>query len=701
MQDLVLKLTESSPDPARAWTAELWDGFPGCPGTARRAVGRRAFTQQALEADSASGALDRDTVLDKIRTEDLADQIFGDIGVRLYDVLDATGIMPELDAWRAAARALPETAARPCLYLDLPPWLDEWPWELLAWRNGTGADAAFMLDRTPVARLGPHPSCGWTWSERTVRVLLVPGQEHLDATDGSALASAELRLIRKAFHQAGVSALVERCEVPADIDELEQRLAEARPHILHFIGHGEIDTAAQQPEFALQFRSTRAPRGAGAPVPWEWSITQIRQFFLNNWRPRLVVLNACHSAQGGEQATPVLEALLDAGVPAVIGAQAALDITYARRFAERFYEALASGLPLHRAMVRARHLLSTFPQYAGNRRRHWALPVLTVRVPVEQVLRFTRANAAITQCEIAREVYARPGRFVNRTSDRRTLLGALRPAEEGAPALRGVIVESDISGVGKDWLMKRSVRDFLDNDFVVRHATLVGPQARSSIDVLQEWRGLPSYAASPMCAPLPAAPFVAFDEAVKAARAERTARNIEEVVRTFKAGLQEARRNRPVLLILGRFRSLGQNWVTSEDFREHLLEKLLLPIASVEPEDPEVSGLHALLVVRQHSGVETGQPADFDEFALQRVSAAVPDESRRLPGEGFRRVRVAGIRKTELDSCFDEFTDFRDHPMVTHLRMAFTLMVQQDSWLPSELNAFQDAVKKIPAAGAI
>ncbi len=698
MPDLVLKITEVAPEPSRAWAVELWEGFPTCAGSVRRHAGAVPFTQQALEAPGPGGQdLTLATVLAFVRTFDMEHDIFQKVGARLYDLLDATGVMPALDAWRAEAAGRPRGTPRPCLYLDLPPWLDAWPWELLTWRTSSGEVPAFRLEDTPVVRLAAAPRCGSPFAEPTVRILLVPGQEQLDPDDGAALASAELRLIRKAFHTAGLSAIVEQCDTPANIDELEQRIADAAPHVLHFIGHGELDETSAPAEFALQFKPAARPRDAAPPPPWEWSASQIREFCLNRWRPRLVVLNACHSAQGGEQATPVIPALLDSGVPAVIGAQAAVDIVYARRFAERLYGALASGLPLHLAMVRARHLLSTIAEYKGGRRRHWALPVLTVRTPVGEVLRFTRTNAAITQCEIARDVYVRPGRFVNRTADRRTLLATLLPSAAGAAPLRGVIVESDDAGVGKDWLMKRSARDFLDNGFLVRHATLVGPQARSSIDVLNEWRGLPSYAASPMCAPLTASAFADFDEAFAAARAERTARNIEEVFRTFKAGLQQERKGRPVLLVLGRFRSIGQNWVTSEDFREHLLEKLLLPITAVDPEDPDVAGVHALLVVRRHVGLETGQPADVDEFALQRVSAVVADESSRVPAEGFRRVKVTRIAKGELDRCFDEFIEFSDSTAATHLRIAISHMVRDDSWAPKDLNIFQDAVNALRA----
>ena len=686
MQHVVLKIRESVPAPDRAWTAELWSGFPDAvpanpaEPAVRLAGGQSSFTEQALVAATAGGAaLDRSTVLSKIREQELDDRIFAEIGNRLYALLETAGVAGALTTCRKEDDAKPQNQRGLRLYLDLPPFLADWPWELLRWPNAVGgSDAAFIIERHPIVRLVPPVPSDLRWTDTTVRILLVPGQEDLDAENK---ASTELRLIRKIFHKAPMSVLVEECEVPSTIPELEARINEVSPHVLHFIGHGDLDETVDPPEFKLRF--------SGA-ASLEWSIEQIRQFLQNNWQPRLIVLNACHSAQRGTQAIPVAEAQLDLGVSAVIGSQATVQIGDARRFSELFYTALAEGAPIDKAMTKARYGLSR-ERDSGNRRRHWALPVLTVRGPADEVLKFKRTDSTITRCEISKEVYVRPGRFVNRTADRRSLLSAFHPAQPGAARFRGVILHSAASEVGKDWLMKRSVRDFLDNDFLVRHATLVGLETRRSLDVLEEWRGLPKFAASPMGAPIQGSHFAEFDEAIAAARSEQTAKNMDDAFRTFKSGLQGARGARDVLLILARFRGRGLNAVSSRDFSENILEKLLLPIVN---DDPDVAGVHALLIVRRHQNLEVGQPSDFDEFALQRLSSEVPERTR-VPADGFRRLQVGEFSKQDLEHHFDEFAEFIDDPAVQYLRLYFGTRVKTPSWLPAELRRVEKEIAEL------
>lgn len=688
MRHVVLRIRESAPAPDRAWTAELWSGFPGAiaanaaEAATRLAGGQSAFTEQDLVADTAAGRrLDRATVLSKIREQELDDGVFADIGNRLHALLEKAGVAAALNACRSEDDAKPPNERGLHIYVDLPPFVADWPWELLRWPNAVGgSDAAFVIERHPIVRLVTPVLPNLRWPDITVRILLVSGQEDLDAENK---ASTELRLIRKIFHKSPMSVLVEECEAPATIGQLEERINEVAPHVLHFIGHGDLDDSQEPAEFKLQFRGA---------APWQWSIEQIRQFLQNNWRPRLIVLNACHSAQLHETATPVADAQLDLGVSAVVGSQATVQIGDARRFSELFYTALAAGVPIDGAMAKARYGLSR-ERDSGNRRRHWALPVLTVRGAVDQVVRFTRATASMTACEIAREVYARPGRFVNRTADRRSLLAAFHPIQPGAQPFRGVILQSEGSDVGKDWLMKRSVRDFLDNGFLVRHATLVGLEKRTSLDVLQEWRGLPQFASSPIGAPIQGSHFAEFDEAIVRARQQPDSTNMEDVFRAFKSGMQKARGQRDVLLILARFRFPQRQSVTSRDFGEFLLGKLLLPLVE-EPDNPEIAGLHALLIVRHLKGLESGEPSDFDEYALQRLSAEV-EERNRVPAEGFRRLKVSEFSREHLEHHFDEFSEFIDGPAVDGLRMYIRAVVNDPLWRPRELNRVQDQIAEL------
>jgi len=691
MEDLLIKIVET-PDPrGPAWTSELWSGFPGAAGTTKLAGGG-IFTEAELESPGPGGEpMDKAAVLRKVREQDSDDEIFVEIGVRLYELLDRTGIATEWRARRDAAAASGEADGGVRTYLDVPPSLAEWPWELLAWKDPLAPgqfDSAFKVPQHPIVRVSARPVPSLTWKDSPVRILLLSGQEQLDAKDPSATASKELRLIREAFHKSGRSVLVELCEVPASISELENRITAVAPHVLHFIGHGNLDVGGT--EFVIQFVGKT---GGG----WEWSTNQIKQFFsASQWKPRLVVLNSCHSSQRELNATPVASALLAAGVPAVVGAQAALQINYARDFSNAFYGALAEGQSVDRAMVRARNDLSNTGQY-GHKHRHWALPVLTVSGPAPEVLRLKRVDARFAYCEVARDVYTRPGRFVNRTADRRSLMCAFSPVGS-SERFRGVILHSDATQVGKEWLVKRSLRDFTDAGFLVRYATLVGREGgRSSLDVLQEWRGRPGLA-SPVLAPLPDVHFAEFDRALADARQTADARSIEHVFHTFKAGLQSVRQGKPVLLVLGRFRQRDYAWVPREDFREHLMAKLLLPIHATEPADPEVQAVHALLIARRHSDLPTGLPNDFDEFALQQLSMQV-DEKHQTPADGFRQQRVEEFARDQLENYLDEFAEFSTAEGLEGARVFMRAVVTSARWSPTELRNIELMTERLVKAG--
>jgi hypothetical protein len=634
-------------------------------------------------------------VLDKIRNEEQSLQVFADIGLRLHELLDVTGTATDWKNLRLAAQAKgPAHGLR--TYLQVDGELAAWPWELLAWAVPGAAGIqtrAFESQRHPIVRLAALGTVDPVWNGTTVRILLVSGEDKLD---GAELASTELRIIREAFHRAHLSVIVDLCEAPESRPVLEERLNTFCPHILHFIGHGDLD-AAQKTDFVLRFTKPAKARN----FDWEWSANEIGQFFTDSaWKPRLVVLNSCHSSQRELHAAPVAAALLAAGVPAVIGAQAALQIHYAREFSRALYGALAKAQPVDQAVAAARTWLSGLAQYQGFRRRHWALPVLTVQVPPPQVVRFTRTYLEIADCEIAQDVYRRPGRFVNRVADRWSILSALCPADSTKPLFRGVILQGDTASVGKGWLLRRCLRDFVDAGFLVRYATLVNSElgGKSSLDVLEEWRGLGRFT-SPLLRPLDGPHFDAFDQALQAARAAPGAPIKEEVFRTFKQGLQSARQTedgkRNVLLVLERFRKKDKSWVASQDFQSQLLEKLLLPIRQVDPADPEVDGVYALLIVRTHNDVAAGgQSEDFEEFSLGRLSRTVPDERARVPADGFRRLTVGLFKGDHFDNHFDEFADFRTSRILDALRDALRDDVSGTSWSPAALDDYERPIMR-------
>lgn len=657
MSDLLIRVVQVTDTPERVWRAELWSGFPGSSGAACLAGGQHnppTYTQAQLERDSPSNEkMDLATVQKAIQQDNTQNPYFDEIGERLYELLDQTGVA---SPWRAlidnghAAGGAPAVHIR--THLELPPFLEEWPWERLARLANVGLyDRFFFNAGESLLRVTAQTIPNLQWTDAIVRILLVTGQEQLDS---SHLASTELWHIRRAFHRAERSVLIEVCDSPARVEELEDKIRSFAPHILHFIGHGDV---LPNSDFVLRF----------APVDhkaWEWATNRIHAFVRGlRVAPRLVVLNACDAGRNAPHAIALTAALLAAGIPAVVAAQAEVQIEYACHFAEAFYTGLAiRKLTIDRAMTHARQHLSSVAAYQGLPRRHWALPVLTVRAPAEQIVRFKPVTATVRNCELARDVFARPGRFVNRTSDRWGLLSAFCPPVAGDPPFRGVILQGSTPKVGKYWLVKRVLRDFLDGGVMVRYARLTeAGTGRTSLDVLQSWRGSLRYV-SPVIGLVPGPHFDDFDAAYLAAQTERSARQIDRVFQTFKQGLQSARGNQKVLLVLDQFRQEERVGVERGDFREHLLEKLLLKLRAVDPPDPELAGVFALLIVRESQTAPFEEKLDFDYFGLNRLSDDLTSEEDRTPDDGFRRIELAEFSSSGADRHFDEFTEFVSEP---------------------------------------
>src|SRR5262249_19596921 len=150
-------------------------------------------------------------------------------------------------------------------------------------------------------------------------------------------------------------------------------IKEFSPHILHFIGHGQIYGS----ETALElFNNATGQKEV-------WTPKAIR----NDGLPetlRLVVVNACRSSTQGESAAlnrlglrSVTEAFLRVGVPAVLGMRSDVAGADAVRFGATFYGALAAGEAVDVAVTRGRQ--AVYREYAdGLERREWAAPCLVV-----------------------------------------------------------------------------------------------------------------------------------------------------------------------------------------------------------------------------------------------------------------------------------------------------------------------------------
>lgn len=152
---------------------------------------------------------------------------------------------------------------------------------------------------------------------------------------------------------------------PLRADKLQAPLVRMKPHVFHFAGHGEWD--ADHQEGALILVGERGP---------DRLTTEFLATLLRSNDVRLVVLNACESAPDSDLPwAGIAQALVLAGVPAVVAMRAPIADSAAIVFAETFYTAVAAGEPLDRAMTHARQAL-----FGRRPTGEWLVPVLFLRL---------------------------------------------------------------------------------------------------------------------------------------------------------------------------------------------------------------------------------------------------------------------------------------------------------------------------------
>jgi CHAT domain len=151
------------------------------------------------------------------------------------------------------------------------------------------------------------------------------------------------------------------------------------PHVLHVVGHGEVDAGPQS--------ITVHPHDKG--MPWNLDRAFVEDQFteqLARRLPRLVVLACCTKAAGPHDLDDLL---LNAGADAVISMQGAVTVPANDLFVERLYRYLADGMSVHCAVASARNDVHV-PRTHGT---NYLRPRLAVaREPRELRLRLPRRS---------------------------------------------------------------------------------------------------------------------------------------------------------------------------------------------------------------------------------------------------------------------------------------------------------------------
>ncbi len=260
--------------------------------------------------------------------------------------------------------------------LRLPPDLVNLPWECLLDREYgfIGLAPETVLVRYPEL---PKPVKAFSISPPLRILAMISSPSDLAQLEGdeewAKLKGSLDGLIRQGLVH------IDRLEA-GGLAALQRPLRLNQYHVLHFVGHGMYDDAAQDGALAVERQDGKmrlvTGRDLGLMIRGHRSL-------------RLVVLNACEGARSAvdDPFGGVAQALVRQGIPAVIAMQFEISDTAAVAFSASFYEAIADGLPVDVAMGAAR-----LAMFADGNELEWATPVLYLRSPDGRV--FTRGGGA-------------------------------------------------------------------------------------------------------------------------------------------------------------------------------------------------------------------------------------------------------------------------------------------------------------------
>jgi len=162
--------------------------------------------------------------------------------------------------------------------------------------------------------------------------------------------------------------------------QLFRELSRGGYHVLHFLGHGDIDPVTGKGQ--LLFGGLDEP---SQPVTGRALASTLEDLS----KLQLVVINACDTARfdrrkGLDPYTGVAHALVRAGLPAVVAMQLPISDEAAIAFSSALYEALADGEPVDLAVAQGRRAIRSGTSRSED--IEWAAPTLFLQVPSGRIL---------------------------------------------------------------------------------------------------------------------------------------------------------------------------------------------------------------------------------------------------------------------------------------------------------------------------
>lgn len=277
------------------------------------------------------------------------------LGQELFELLFPAGVLELYLRAQAEQRRTPLATLRIRILSNSTPLLTH-PWEFLY--DSRQAVFPATVPETPILRTPRAVLPGQALTpQHPIRLLLVGASP----TDEPILNyHEEMQSIEALARDAGLT--VETLP-HATAKLLQTRLETLKPHVVHFMCHGYVH--ADGAGLKLEDRRQQTHLVGGEQLCRLLSPAQ----------PRLVVLNACYSAQmlRTQERNVLALVLLSAGIPAVVAMQHRVPDQAALVFGQSLFSALLQGVPLERAFQAGRHALLVA---GGLLERHFTTPTL-------------------------------------------------------------------------------------------------------------------------------------------------------------------------------------------------------------------------------------------------------------------------------------------------------------------------------------
>ena len=277
------------------------------------------------------------------------------IGLNLYNILFGDpevemrfrDLYEDLSSDREAQRCSEDSRMRLRLvFLPAAADLATLPWELLfiPRKNGNPNDLqnGFFFGETGdliLTRYSPLPAGAeqhFDIGEQPLKVMLAV---YTGFPQMNVIRTEEVELVRAQIGSIpGAKMLPDARNL--SYTEFKQRLAADKPHILHFIGHGNagqitLTYAQDDKEFDMKRPDELQVRWLSAP--------EFRRLFDYPGKPRLVFLQACNGSANPINSLSCAQELIQNGIPAVIAMQHSIRASDAASFAAAFYDNFGQG----------------------------------------------------------------------------------------------------------------------------------------------------------------------------------------------------------------------------------------------------------------------------------------------------------------------------------------------------------------------